>query len=96
MYDMTHFINDLWNITFLDSKNLSIMPPKIKDRYRLSECAKNENVYKGLIEAATIIINNNKENIIYTEEDLEYLFTERSLNDFMDKYNIWINSEEKN
>lgn len=96
MYDMTHFINDLWNITFLDGKNLSIMPPKIKDRYRLAECAKNENVYKGLIEAVTIIINNNKEKIIYTEADLEELFTERSLNDFMDKYNTWIDSEEKN
>lgn len=96
MYDMACFLNDVWNITFLDGKKLSINPPKIKDRYKLAEFANNENIFKGLIAAATMIINNNKENITYTSEELENLFTEKSLNDFMDKYNKWIDGELKN
>lgn len=96
MYDMTNFLNDVWNITFLDGNKLTIKPPKIKDRYKLAECSKINDAYKGLIAAATIILNNNKENITYTEENLEELFTEKSLNDFIDKYYEWINNESKN
>lgn len=96
MYDMSIFLNDVWNITFLDGNKLTINPPKIKDRYKLAECSKNDNVYKGLIAAAVLILNNNKENITYTEEQLEDLFTEKSLNDFIDNYYKWIDNESKN
>ena len=39
MYDMSIFLNDVWNITFLDGNKLTINPPKIKDRYKLAECS---------------------------------------------------------
>lgn len=96
MYDMTCFLNDVWEITFLDGNKLSINPPKMKKRYELMKCAKTENIFEGLIQAAYIIINNNKEGITYTKDELEDLFTEKSLYNFMDEYNKWIEAEQKN
>lgn len=97
MYDMTKLVSRTWEITFLDGEKLHILPWKIKDKIQCNVYAK-ENTLEALINCAMIIINNNKEQKAYSKEQIEKLFDEDLLADFVEKYTNWVSeiSDEKN
>lgn len=97
MYDMTNFIDKTWDITFVDEEKLHILPPKMKDKEKLSKYATESDDYiANLIKCILLIINNNKENKVYNEDNIKELLTEEQLVDFVDNYVIWLNDEQKN
>lgn len=97
MYDMTNFIDKTWDITFVDGEKLHILPPKMKDKEKLSKYATESDDYiANLIKCILLIINNNKENKVYNEDNIKELLTEEQLVDFVDNYVIWLNDEQKN
>lgn len=97
MYDMTSFIDKTWDITFVDGKKLHILPPKIKDKEKLSKyAAESEDYVANLIKCLLFIINNNKEMKVYNEDKIKELLTEEQLVNFVDNYINWISGEQKN
>lgn len=94
MYDMTEFLNKTWEIKFIDGNMLHILPPKVKEQYKLNEISETNNkkdYLKNLIKCLAIIINNNIEKINYNEEQLEDLLSENEVLDFFQNYNSWLN-----
>lgn len=106
MYDMTKYNVDnitskTWEVKFIDGTLLHILPLSLKETYKIMNCIKAinpENYVLNLQDFALTIINNNREKISYTKEQISSLLNEELMMDLILNYTEWITNEldEKN
>lgn len=96
MYDMTKFSSANWEMKFVDGTVLHILPPKLINRYKLVaiiEDINDENYSETLLECTLLILNNNKENIVYDKEKIKSLLSEDNMIDLISHFTDWLNEE---
>lgn len=92
MYDMTKITKRVFNLKFVDGRELHIFSPKLIAKNKIVELI-NENTLLSLSECAILILNNNEEKIAFTVDEIQKLLNEDELIDFIDQYTTWLTEE---
>ncbi len=103
MYDMTKFSAKYWEVKFIDGNVLHIAAINVETYGKLimmlnSLTNPNETAYENLLECVYLIINDNKEKIVYDKETLRKLLSQELQMEFVNNYTDWLikEVEEKN